>query len=105
MQESLRSGAAGAELTVEKPANGPPTGKPINLEIVGPDVDQLNLLADRALAILKSNPVYARLEGLESDMARGRPELVVEVDRETAALYDLSTVEVGSTVRTAIQGT
>jgi multidrug efflux pump subunit AcrB len=105
MQESLRSGAAGADLTVEKPANGPPTGKPINIEIVGPDVDQLKRHADRALAVLKTDPVYARLEGLESDMARGRPELVVEVDRETAALYDLSTAEVGSTVRTAIQGT
>ena len=105
MQESLRSGAAGADLTVEKPANGPPTGKPINIEIVGPDVDELKRLADRALAVLKGDPVYGRLEGLESDMARGRPELVVEVDRETAALYDLSTAEVGSTVRTAIQGT
>jgi multidrug efflux pump subunit AcrB len=105
MQETLRGGAAGADLKVEKPANGPPTGKPVNIEIVGPDVDVLKALADRALAVLEADPVYARLEGLESDMARGRPELVVEVDRETAALYDLSTVEVGSTVRTAIQGT
>jgi multidrug efflux pump subunit AcrB len=56
------------------------------------------------MSILKGAPVYARLEGLRNQMARGRPELVVEVDRERAALYDLSTSEVGMTVRTAIQG-
>jgi multidrug efflux pump subunit AcrB len=105
MQQEMETGAAGADLTVEKPANGPPAGKPINIEIVGQDVEQLKQLSDRALAVLKANPVYARMEGLDSDMARGRPELVVEVDREKAALYDLSTIEVGSTVRTAIQGT
>src|SRR5690606_23570119 len=56
-------------------------------------------------AILKAAPVYARLEGLDSDLRASRPELVVEVDRERAALYDLNTSEVGMTIRTAIQGT
>jgi multidrug efflux pump subunit AcrB len=105
LQQAIGSGIAGGEIRVEKPQNGPPSGPPINLEIVGPDVDQLRVLSDRALAVLKTAPVYSRLVGLSSDMARGRPELVVEVDRETAALYDLTTTEVGMTVRTAIQGT
>ncbi len=57
------------------------------------------------LAVLRAAPVGARLEGLDSDMSQGRPELVVDVDRERAALYGLSTAQVGSTVRSAIQGT
>jgi multidrug efflux pump subunit AcrB len=105
MQETMGRGIAGADIKVEKPADGPATGPPINLEIFGPDVDELKRLADRAVGILKAAPVGARLEGLETDMRRGRPELVVKVDRERAALYDLTTSEVGMTVRTAIQGT
>ena len=104
LQAGVAGGIAGADITVEKPPNGPPTGKPISIEIVGPDVDQLKRLADSAIAVLKASPVYARMEGLDNDMARGRPELVVEVDRERAALYELSTSQVGNTVRTAIQG-
>ena len=38
-------------------------------------------------------------------MAAGRPELVIDVDREKAALYGLSTRMVGATVRSAINGT
>ncbi|MGH7577435.1 MAG: efflux RND transporter permease subunit [Longimicrobiales bacterium] len=105
LQQRVGDGLAGAEFKVEAMQGGPPTGAPVNLEIVGPDVDQLKALSDQVLAILKGAPVYNRLEGLESDMTRGRPELVVEVDRETAALFDLNTSEIGTTVRTAIQGT
>jgi multidrug efflux pump subunit AcrB len=49
--------------------------------------------------------VFAKLDGLESDMAAGRPELVVDVDREKAALYGLNTQKIGTTVRSAFNGT
>jgi multidrug efflux pump len=104
LQADIGRGIAGADIKVEKPQNGPPTGKPINIEIVGADVDQLKLLAQRAMQTIKAGPVYARLEGLENDMESSRPELVVQVDRERAALYELSTSQVGNTIRTAIQG-
>ena len=105
MQETASAGIAGADIKIEKQNMGPPSGAPVNLEIVGPEVETLKQLSDRAIAILEASPVYARLEGLKSDMTRGRPELVVQVDRERAALYDLSTSKIGLTVRTAIQGT
>jgi multidrug efflux pump len=104
MQEQMGAGIAGAVIKVEKPQDGPPSGKPVNIEIVGPDVDRLKQLADELMTRLKGDPVYGRLEGLENDMARGRPELVVEIDRERAALYDLTTSQIGHTIRTAIQG-
>lgn len=105
LQGRVGDGLAGAEFKVESLQNGPATGLPVNIEIVGQDVDQLKALSDELLAKLKAAPVYAKLEGLESDMTRGRPELVVEVNRETAALFDLNTSEIGMMVRTAIQGT
>jgi multidrug efflux pump len=104
LQAGIGDGLAGADVKVDKPDNGPPTGKPVSVEIVGPDVDEVKRLANEAIATLKASAVYNRLEGLENDLARGRPELVVEVDRERAAMYELSTSQVGNTVRTAIQG-
>jgi multidrug efflux pump len=105
LQRTMGRDIAGASIFVERPQNGPPTGKPVSVEIIGPDVDELKRLSETALATLKAAPVYARLEGLDSDMARGRPELVVEVDREVAALYELSTAQIGTMIRTAVQGT
>jgi multidrug efflux pump len=104
LQAGVGSDLAGAEIKVEKQQDGPPSGKPVNIEIVGTDVDQLRVLADGVMQRLKSSPVYERLEGLNNSMTAGRPELVIEVDRERAALYELSTQQIGSTIRTAIQG-
>ena len=104
MQERLGEGVTGADIKIEEQSMGPPSGPPVSIEISGPEVEELKRLADSASAILKRSPVYGKLEGLKSDMARGRPELVIEVDRERAALYDLTTSEVGMTIRTAIQG-
>jgi multidrug efflux pump len=104
MQRELGDGIAGADFKVEKPSNGPASGKPVNLEIIGDDAVVLRQLAQRAIDVLRSSPVYDRLEGLESDMEDGRAELVVEVDREKATILGLSTQRVGSTVRTAIMG-
>jgi multidrug efflux pump len=104
LQAGIGDGIAGADIRVDKPQNGPPSGKPVNIEVVGPEVEQLKVLAAQVMATLKGSAVYSRLEGLENDMAGVRPELVIEVDRERAALYELSTSQIGSTVRTAIQG-
>lgn len=104
MQRRLGDGIAGADFAVEKPSNGPADGKPVNLEIIGDDPVVLRRLASDAVNTLRAAPVFAKLEGLESDMEDGRSELVVEVDREKAALYGLSTLRVGNTVRSAIQG-
>ncbi|MEX2583371.1 MAG: efflux RND transporter permease subunit [Gemmatimonadota bacterium] len=104
LQESIGERLAGAEVTVSMPAQGPPTGQPVNIEISGEDPAVLRRLGDQAVALLRAAPVERRLEGLESDMTSGRPELVVEVNRERAALYGLSTRDVGMVIRNAIQG-
>jgi len=105
LQESIGGGIAGGEVTVTMPQQGPPSGAPINIEISGEDPALLRQYGDQVVALLRSAPVGRRLEGLDSDMTVGSPELVVEVDRERAAIYGLSTRQVGSVIRNAIQGT
>jgi multidrug efflux pump subunit AcrB len=105
MRDRIAREIVGADVSVETQESGPPTGLPVTIEISGEDPAMLKALGDEAVAILENSPVFAKLDGLESDMADGRPELVVDVDREKAALYGLNTRDVGFTVRSAINGT
>ncbi|NNG17835.1 MAG: efflux RND transporter permease subunit, partial [Gemmatimonadales bacterium] len=105
MRRTVATEIAGADISVERPQEGPPTGLPVNVEIVGQDPDTLRRLGNALVSLLEQSPVFAKLDGLESDMAEGQPELVIEVDRERAALYGLSTQAIGMTIRSAINGT
>ena len=105
LQAGVGKDIAGAEITVDKMAEGPPTGAPINLEIIGEDPAVLKALADQVIETLEDAPVYTKLVGLDTDLNAARPELSVRVDREKAALYGLSTSSVGMAVRGAINGT
>ena len=104
MQASLGTDIAGADITVDQMDEGPSQGAPINIEIIGEDAGTLKELSDRVLAILEDDPVYRKLVGLESDLDEARPELSVSVDREKAALYGVSSRDVGIAIRGAIQG-
>ena len=104
MQASLGTEVAGAEITVDQSASGPAQGLPITIEITGEDPAVLKDLSDQVLSTLQNNSVYGKLVGLESDLDQARPELSVYVDREKAALYGVSSREVGLAIRSAIQG-
>ncbi|TFG65488.1 MAG: efflux RND transporter permease subunit, partial [Gemmatimonadales bacterium] len=95
----------GAAIKVDKPSNGPQSGLPVTIEIAGEDVDQLRVLGERAVQILSNAPVAVKLDGLESDLSDARPELEIDVDREKAKRFGLTTWQIGRTVRTAINGT
>jgi multidrug efflux pump len=105
IRETVGKDIAGAEISLGEPSMGPPTGAPVNIEIIGEDPELLKRLGDEAVALLENSPVFAKLDGLENDMAEGRPELVVDVDRERAAIYGVNTLKIGSMVRSAINGT
>jgi multidrug efflux pump len=105
MRSAIGEDIAGATISVDRPNMGPPTGLPINIEIIGEDFGVLKELGDRLVALLSNSDVARKLEGLESDMDDARPELRVDVDRERAALFGVTTLDIGSTVRSAINGT
>lgn len=104
MQRSVGTRVAGAEIRIDQTNEGPAQGSPINIEVIGEDPALLKDLADRVLQVLRNDPVYGKLVGLESDLDEARSELAVTVDREKAAIYGVSTREVGMAIRGAIQG-
>lgn len=104
LRDHMTNSIVGAKITVEQPPNGPPTGKPVNLEISGNNMAQLTKISDDILKILEGDSVFAKMDGLESNLPEARPEVRIEVDREKAALYELNTNSIGMTVRQAING-
>ncbi len=104
LRDHMSENIVGAKITVEQPPNGPPTGKPVNLEISGNDMEQLKTISNDILTILEEDSVFAKMDGLESNLPEPRPEVRVEVDREKAALYELNTNTIGMTIRQAING-
>jgi multidrug efflux pump subunit AcrB len=93
----------GVSITVDKNADGPATGKPINLEIQGEDIDQLALLSEDIIAYFNSKKIPG-VEELQSDVKIGKPEVLVNIDREAARRYEISTYNIANTIRTAVYG-
>jgi multidrug efflux pump subunit AcrB len=97
-------GVKGAEISVDQEQMGPPTGKPINIEIAGDDFDVLVATADRAKRYLDSLQIPG-VEELKSDFESSKPEIVINIDREKANREGISTAQIGGILRTAIYGT
>jgi multidrug efflux pump subunit AcrB len=103
LSEELLGRYPGVELTIEKQNEGPPAGKPINLEIIGKDFEGLLVLADSALSYLNMAKIEG-IEGLKIDLDIGKPEVIVHIDRDKARRFGLSTGQIASTIRTALFG-
>ena len=96
-------GIPGAEIIVDQESSGPPTGKPISIEIKGDDINQLIKVGGDLKKYLDSLAIQG-IEELKSDVQSNKPELVVEVDRERANREGISTAQIGGELRTAVFG-
>jgi multidrug efflux pump len=96
-------GIKGAEISVNQEQGGPPTGKPINIEIAADNFDLLVSTADRTKRYLDSLQVPG-VEELKSDFQSDKPEIVIKIDREKANREGISTGQIGSILNTAIYG-
>lgn len=101
--EALVGMYPGITLSVVEQQNGPPTGKPINLEVSGKDFDQLLVLTEDIRKELNKANVPG-IEGLKIDLEVGKPELLVNIDRDKVRRYGLSTGQVGDAIRTSLFG-
>lgn len=96
-------GYPGVSISVDKNADGPATGKPINLEIQGEEIGQLVTMSDEVISYINSKNIPG-IEELQSDVKIGKPELIVNIDREAARRYEVSTSSIAMAIRTAVFG-
>lgn len=104
--EELRTnlnGYPGVRIIVDQNASGPPTGKPINLELQGEDINVLATLSEEVLAYINANNIPG-IEELKADVEIGKPELIINIDREASRRYEVSTLDIANAVRTSIFG-
>ena len=100
-------GIPGAEIKFDKDSQGPPTGAPVNIEITGSDFDVITRITTEVKQILQEASDTQTVPGLvdiQDNLDAGRPELRVNVDRDRAGRFDLTTRKIASTVRSAVNG-
>ncbi|MGB2057154.1 MAG: efflux RND transporter permease subunit [Flavobacteriaceae bacterium] len=93
----------GVLISVEKDANGPPAGSPINIELNGEDYEQLIFTAQRMRDYLNTQSIPG-VDELKIDVNKSKPGMQVIVDRKKAGELGVSTGQVGQQLRAAIFG-
>ena len=96
-------GMVGVEISVDKEQNGPPTGKPINIEVSGDNLTDLIRTSDNLKRYLDSLKIDG-VEGLKSSVDVTNPEIKIDVNPEKVQQYGLSTAQVGMEIRNAVYG-
>ena len=96
-------GYPGVSIVVDKPADGPPTGAPINIEIKGDDYVLILETANQLKSFINSSNI-AGIEELKLDIDQGKPEMLISVDRQKARRLGVSTGQIGANLRTALYG-
>ena len=82
-------------------AEGPPTGAPINIEIAG---DNFAVLGEIARSIRDTLEKIPHVKDVRDDFVEGIPSVQVDVDRQKASLFGLSTDDIGFALKSAYNG-
>lgn len=96
-------GIPGAEISVTQEQSGPPTAKPISIEITGDNLDSLVSTSIRLKNYLVSKDIGG-IEELKSDFQNNKPEVVFDIDRERANREGISSRTIAGYLRTALYG-
>jgi len=75
--------------------------RPITIEIIGHDIEQTNALAAQILNIVKQTP---GTKDAKVSRPLGKPEFLVNIDREKASLLGTNVTDVALALRTQIYG-
>jgi multidrug efflux pump subunit AcrB len=97
-------GLKGVAISVDQEAGGPPSGKPISIEISADNFAVLVATSNRAKKYLDSLQIGG-IEELKSDFQSDKPEITIKIDREKANREGISTAQIGGMLNTAIFGT
>lgn len=103
IREATKGIIPGAEITVDQEQGGPPSPKPISVEIRGDDFTQLARASVAVKRYLDSLAIPG-VEELRSDLILSKPEINVRIDRDRASREGISTAQIGMEFRTAILG-
>ncbi len=91
----------GGEITIAIEKEGPPTGAAINIEISG---DNFSILGEIAKVIKDFLEKLPHVTDIKDDFVEGIPSVQVQIDRQKAALFGLTTDDIGFALKSAYNG-
>ncbi len=97
-------GSPGVQIVVDQNAQGPPAGKPVNIEIKGEEIDSLLVISNNIKKFINQKNIPG-IEELKLDVELGKPELLININRESARRYGISTAQIAGAIRTSVFGT
>ena len=103
VQKALIGIYPGVLISVEKNADGPPVGHPINLELKGSDYNELIATAEKMRVFINSRSI-AGIDEIKIDVNKDKPSMHIEVDRKKAGELGVSASQVGTQLRNSIFG-
>ncbi len=103
IQKSLLGAFPGLSISVEKDPVGPPAGAPINIEIEGEDYNELIEIAERMRNYINTKNIPG-VDELKIDVNKGKPSMIVEIDRAKAGELGINAAQIGTQLRNSIFG-
>jgi multidrug efflux pump len=103
IQQYLSGRYPGIAVSVEKDANGPPVGYPVNIEITGRDYENLIQTAQEMKDFLNTENIPG-VEELKIDVNKNKPGTQLIIDRKKAGELGVSAGMVGSQLRNSLFG-
>ncbi len=103
IQKALTGIYPGVAISVEKDANGPPAGYPINIELEGSDYNELINSAENLRNFINTKNIPG-IEELKIDVNKSKPSMQVVVDREKSGELGVGVGQVGQQLRRSLFG-
>ncbi len=91
----------GAEYDVVKPQEGPPTGKPVSIDIYGDDLNRMTAVIEDMKRLMAEVPGVAKPT---DDAVTAQPTLEWSVDKARAGMVGLDQASVGAALEMAVGG-
>ena len=91
----------GVRIEVKRFQQGPPITAPVEMRIIGNNLDTLDQLSTKVEKLVKARQgtMYVR-----NDLKYVKSDIIVDVNKEKAGLYGINGAEIAKTVRLAIAG-
>jgi multidrug efflux pump subunit AcrB len=90
-----------AHISIHQFENGPPIAAPIEIRVIGPDVETLHVLAGDVERLIAGVP---GTRDVVNPMRLSRTDIDLRVDTEKAAMFGVPAIEADRTVRLAVAG-
>ncbi|WP_034475193.1 efflux RND transporter permease subunit [Aestuariibacter salexigens] len=101
LQSELQEQFPEAKIVVRPFGQGPPISAPVAVDIYGPDLTVLNELGEQVRLAMSDVPGITQST---ASITLGEPELIVQAQRDTALLSQLSLQDIASQLQTALTG-